>query len=139
MSGRRTFSRAKKQRGRTKTPGQIFMRLQQDAPAPRREFAHEYVRWFAALHLADPRAVYHYLFSPERGHWFVAIDQQTTGAMEVAVCANPLAWNAERNRGDAPLRILCGVHGPYDRQTAARVCDQIRQNTGIAERRIDRH
>lgn len=129
MSGRRTFSRAKKQRGRTKTPGQIFMRLQQDAPAPRHAFVHEFVRWFCALHLADPRAVYHYMFASPRGRWFVAIDQQPDGTLDAAVCANPLAWNAARNQGDAPLRILRGVHGPYDRQTAGRMCAQIKQQT----------
>jgi hypothetical protein len=129
MSGRRTFSRAKKQRGRTKTPGQIFLRLQQDTSAPRPDFVHEFVRWFAALHTADPRAVYHYLLAPPRGHWFVAIDQQPDGALGAAVCANPLAWNAERNRGDAPLRILRGVHGPYDRRTAGLMCAKIQQKT----------
>lgn len=119
MSARRTLAPAKKQRGRTKTPGQIFQRLQRTETPPARDPAHEFARWFAALHAVRLEAVRRFLARADT-RWFVAVDSGPDGAPSAGVCHNPIAWNAERNGASKVLRVLRCAHGPFDRAEAQR-------------------
>lgn len=125
MSARRTLAPAKKQRGRTKTPGQIFQRLQRAVPAPALDPELAFARWFAALHAVRLSAVRRFLRRAHDERWFVAVDSDPSGALGADVCRNPVRWNAERNSAGAVLRVLRGAHGPLDREDARRALEKI--------------
>lgn len=123
MSRRPSAASAKKPRARTLTPAQILQRIQPRAKET--DEVEAFARWFSALHAVSVHAVYCSYLRRARG-WFVGIDQDSAGEWGVEVCANPFAWNDARNRTAARLRILRGVHGPFDRATADAFCETVR-------------
>ena len=123
MSRRQSASASKKPRARTLTPAQILQRIQPCSTEP--DEVDAFARWFSSLHRVHASAVYYFYIRRSPG-WFVAIDRSAGGDWGAEVCSNPIVWNDERNRGSQVLRVLCGVHGPFERRAAERFCETVR-------------